>query len=108
MSVCDTCPQPGHCCRSIVLGGGSFAKHCTTADEFDAYMRDCNAGVADIHPIGPPMPFRPLFRRSDGVWALWCPNLSPAGRCLDYENRPFCCSHYEPKTDALCVLTEAA
>lgn len=57
---------------------------------------------------GNPMPFHPLFKRAmDGAWLWWCPNLNrETGRCDDYENRPFCCSDYEPKTDGLCVLYE--
>lgn len=53
------------------------------------------------------LPFRPLFRRSDGLWVWWCPNLNAkTGRCDDYANRPFACRDYEPKTDRLCILHE--
>lgn len=109
MSVCETCPQPGHCCRSIMLGGGSFAIDAATTDEAEAEMARQNLANASGHgkpEFGGPMPFRPLFKRaSDGVWIWWCPNLSPAtGRCLDYANRPYACRDYEPKSDAICIL----
>lgn len=105
MSVCDTCPVPGHCCRSIVLGGGSFAKHETTIEGAERFIR-----LAE-NVAGNPLPFHPLFRGEHPTqgpyWVWWCPNLNrETGRCDDYENRPMCCSDYEPMTDELCVLHE--
>jgi Fe-S-cluster containining protein len=99
VSVCDACPEPGHCCRAIVLGGGSFAREAASLENAERTIR----AASDV--LGPPMPFHPLFKRQDGAWVWWCPNLNAkSGRCDDYANRPFCCSHYEPGTDRLCVL----
>lgn len=37
-------------------------------------------------------------------WVFWsCKNLTPEGRCGDYENRPELCRTYEPGQDLLCV-----
>jgi len=100
MSVCDTCPIPGHCCRYLVLNGGYFPPRGGTIERAQAALR------AD-RPFGSPLPFRPLFQMSDGSWVLWCPNLDlKTGRCNDYENRPLACSDYEPASDPLCVLHE--
>lgn len=100
MSVCDSCPEPGHCCRYLMLNGGNFPSRGGTIEKAEAELR------AD-RPFGPPLPFHPLFKRSDDIWVLWCPNLDlKSGRCLDYANRPGCCSDYEPGTDRLCILHE--
>lgn len=101
MSDCDTCPQPGHCCRTMLLCGGEFPPpDLRTLLEADLAIR--NDRIA-----GPPLPFHPLFQRQDGAWVLWCPNLNAkTGRCDDYENRPLACSLYEPRSDRLCILHE--
>lgn len=98
--MCDSCMVPGHCCRSLTLGGGDFGRDIDTIEGIERELR--NEG--ERRYTGNPMPFHPLFKRSDGVWVFWCPNLDQrTGRCLDYENRPFCCSNYRPGTDGLCV-----
>lgn len=89
--------------------GGSFAQEAQSTEQAAAELAKVNAANAAFPDVlaGGPMPFRPLFKRSDGAWVWWCPNLSPTtGRCLDYENRPFACRDYEPGTDRLCVLYE--
>jgi Fe-S-cluster containining protein len=99
-SMCDTCLAPGHCCRSLMLGGGSFARNLDTVEEVERELRNEGEG----RYAGNPMPFKVLFRRSDNIWVFWCPKLDqPTGRCTDYENRPHCCSSYDPGTDGLCV-----
>jgi Fe-S-cluster containining protein len=111
-SACDSCPVPGHCCRQVMLGGGSFARSAKTIEEAERYIRtahpwDEGGSNPETQVVGPPLPFHPLMRRQDGAWIWWCPNLDQrSGRCLDYENRPLCCSDYEPGTDRLCVLHE--
>lgn len=100
MSLCDTCPAPGHCCRTMGLGLASAANASTieTAQAWMADMRD---------PDGGKLPFRPLFKRQDGLWVWWCPNLNArTGRCDDYANRPLACRDYEPASDGLCILHE--
>lgn len=87
-----------------MLGGGSYGRDCETIEQVEQLISHSDELV-----LGPPLPFRPLFRRQDGIWALWCPNLDlKSGRCNDYANRPMCCSEYEPGTDRLCVLHEPA
>lgn len=105
-SACDTCPVPGHCCRSIVLG--SFGVLLDSPVDAQAEIDRCNRDNAASDAIpGGPIPFHPLFKRQDGTWVWWCPNLSETtGRCLDYENRPYACIHYQPGMDRLCVLHE--
>lgn len=109
MSVCDTCPAPGHCCRAVCLGGGHFAMNADTPEQAQAEIDRVNASPLHVAVNGK-LPFRPLFRRAtDGAWMWWCPNLSAqTGRCLDYANRPTLCRAYQPRTDALCVLPSAA
>lgn len=107
VSACDTCPVPGQCCRSIILGGGSFALDAQTADEAQAHVDQVNATPL-FTAVNGVMPFRPLMKRAtDGAWVWWCPNLSAeTGRCLDYDNRPGACRHYQPGDDAMCALFE--
>lgn len=100
--LCDTCLDPGHCCRFISLAGGTFGANCETPEEVEALIAGHNETY--LPPGTGPMPFRPLLKRSDGVWVFWCPNLDrETGRCNDYENRPFACSNYAAGSDPLCV-----
>jgi Fe-S-cluster containining protein len=103
-SMCDTCMVPGHCCRKLMLGGGDAYRDVDDPVEVERLMaegkRDGEGGLY----AGAVMPFKVLMRRQDGIWVFWCPKLDQrTGRCMDYENRPFCCSTYQPGTDELCV-----
>lgn len=100
MSLCDTCAMPGRCCRHFVLGGGSYGRGMTPlellADLATIYQKDDSRTSLGV-------PFMPLFRKSDGMWAFWCPNLGLDGRCTDYANRPNTCVIFEPASDPLCL-----
>lgn len=104
-SMCDRCMTPGHCCRRLSLAGGSYATHLDDPVAVEQLIADGLINrEEERHYFGPIMPFRVLMRTRDGEWVFWCPNLDPrTGRCLDYENRPVCCSSYAPGTDPLCV-----
>lgn len=103
ISPCETCPVPGHCCRFLTLG--YLAEHAETVEEAEREIAKFNAGPS--REYNGFLPFRPLFKASDGTWRWWCPNLNlTSGRCDDYENRPYACSSYQPGTDRLCVLFE--
>jgi Fe-S-cluster containining protein len=98
MSACDTCPVPGHCCRVVSLSFKPPLDAKTIAEAETAL-------ASKLDPLGYDLPFRPLFRRSDGIWVWWCPKLDrKTGRCGDYENRPYLCRRYEPRQDPLCIL----
>lgn len=107
MTACDTCPQPGHCCRSIRLNGGAFAIDEDTIDGAIGAIAEVN--IRRVGTTQKPIPFMPLFKMTGERkgWLWWCPNLSTkTGRCDDYENRPEACTDYEPGHDGLCVLYE--
>lgn len=104
MSLCDTCAEPGKCCRYFNLQGGNFGRG-ETAIEVLARLATIvtdpdSAHITETGQIG--LPFLPLFRRQDGIWLLWCPRLTREGRCGDYEHRPGLCKDYQPLDDWLC------
>jgi Fe-S-cluster containining protein len=100
MSLCDRCAVPGNCCRHVSLNSGQ-PRHAETPLEVlawaAAHIQRCGDGIYDLS-----LPFQPLFKKRDGGWVMWCPNLTPEGRCGDYEGRPFACRDYDPLTDRLC------
>lgn len=87
MSLCDTCKDPGYCCRDIPII--SFVKVMTPLEVL-AYV------------VEQEWPFQFEFIDEFGRGRYSCPNLLPNGRCGDYENRPYICSAFEPAKDALC------
>lgn len=100
MSLCDTCAMPGRCCRHFVLDRGNYG--------LGMALLELLADLATIHMkngdrVSLGVPFMPLFRKSDGMWVFWCPNLGLDGRCMDYANRPNTCVIYEPAEDQLCL-----
>lgn len=99
MNLCDTCPQPGHCCKSIHLSGGGLPTG--SADKQTALE-------ALVEMAKRALPFVASEKREywPGHLSWWytCPLLDNEGRCSDYENRPDLCREYQPLEDGLCVL----
>ncbi len=104
MSACDTCSNPGHCCKDFVLHNGKTGVAFPEGD----WENRANAYIAR-HSL----PFKALridnsqfhetLEGHVGVRYM-CPLLTPEGRCGDYENRPALCREYEPLSDRLCVM----
>lgn len=98
MSICDSCREPGACCKRLMLGGVT-EKAFPTIDDAQAV-----AAAWPFEPNG--LPFVPV-RVVQGYWLYTCPRLDrETGRCTDYENRPALCRNYEPKSDPLCAEYE--
>ena len=111
-SACDTCRDPGYCCRGVPI-----------STVFPAGMpRDkVNQHIAEgTDPFGygvesEPTPMFDAIRvvaryihrgqtKPDGVtWTFSCQWLGGDGRCMNYENRPGLCRTYSPKIDPLCI-----
>ncbi len=96
-SPCDTCPDPGACCRGFQLS----IDFPVDAHVFDVEERMRSDG----------MPFLPLEPSTykDGPegtkrWLFSCPELNPDGRCGIVDDRTKCCRDYRPAEDGLCVL----
>lgn len=116
MSLCDTCTDPGHCCRQITLWGNGI-EYMTQA-EAEAQMR---TNTGSMMADGSPGPFvftgtieklvyydlngaelpKPEIRAVN-TWS--CPHLLPTGRCGAYENRPKLCKDYEPGSCRSCAM----
>lgn len=95
MSICDTCREPGKCCKRLMLGGVTQEKFPTLKDAREI------AANWPFEPAG--LPFYPM-RVVEGYWLFTCGRFDwDTGRCKDYENRPALCRNYEPKSDALCA-----
>jgi Fe-S-cluster containining protein len=103
-SMCATCMVPGHCCRKLNLNGGDAYREVDDPAEVERLMAEGKLDDDGRMYLGSIMPFKVLMKAKDGSWVFWCPKLDQrTGRCLDYENRPHCCSDYEPGADPLCV-----
>jgi Fe-S-cluster containining protein len=114
-SICDTCVQPGTCCKDFGMPG--FENRPTRrlqkkvlrslasalAEDGKAYRRgDGHPLEGDTHYLAG-LPFKP-DKRIDDNWLYSCPHLGKDGRCKDYNNRPALCVSYQPRQDQLCVM----
>lgn len=110
-SICDSCIDPGYCCRAIPIG--SYFPPDMTGKEVTKSIR---SGVRPDGKKHEKMPMMTALRRAKlyGVkgdkkprWARWlfeCSNLNKrTGRCKDYKNRPEMCKRFKPESDELCV-----
>lgn len=106
MSLCDTCKDPGACCRRLSLFKMDGEAVTYWADQGVDGIRE------QVRELG--LPFEPLEKfegpwidqesgRPYETWALTCPKLGPDGRCTIYEDRPDLCRRYEAASDGLCV-----
>lgn len=108
MGLCDTCKQPGACCRDIPIYVGRSWGNFFPRD----WPERAAAELAQKLPGHPFIPLRLEIFPEDqiigtdpygaGRWS--CSNLTPEGRCGDYENRPELCRNYEAGSDRLCVM----
>jgi Fe-S-cluster containining protein len=109
MSLCDTCVQPGHCCRDIPIhtsAWGNFYPHQWPEKAAEQLERELPG-----HPFIPlrleMYPLDVIDPTAEGPYGFgrWsCKNLTPDGRCGDYDNRPNLCKNYEAGSDRLCVM----
>jgi Fe-S-cluster containining protein len=112
--ACDNRPKPGRCCTGLGLGGFAWGKHPLEALIAAATVVTANFGDqavdaesivgGDMRNIQIGLPFLPFHRLENGHWRWWCFNLTPAGRCGDYENRPALCHTFQPASDPLCAM----
>lgn len=99
-SMCDTCKDPGHCCRAFNLDGKYFA-YGSTRQEVQAQLNSRSQTM-----------FRPLQRNMilENMcgephlerWSVTCTWLGADGRCTNYNKRPKVCRDYEPLSTSLC------
>lgn len=109
MSLCDRCFAPGQCCKRIQFYSGT--EMTLWLDEpLEPQLR----AMLHADDRDRPMPFRSIdgtvrelrdeeTGRPYGTMTFSCVNLTPDGRCGDYENRPWLCRTFEPGSDRLCV-----
>ena len=93
MSLCNVCPDPGHCCKIMEI---------TLPGEGEPYKEPslalANARFVQIPQVA-------VGHSYNGCVLFECPLLSDEGRCTDYENRPkMCGENYPPMLDGLCVF----
>lgn len=114
MSLCDTCAEPGRCCKSLQLGG---------RDPKVGISTWAGPGEAEKQMAAFGLPFVAIEGRTEGPWTVehpdspncgrayvqhvWsCPRLLPSGRCGAYEDRPTICRDFKAGSDPLCVYYE--
>lgn len=103
MSLCDTCTNPGHCCKSFVLW----------TNELEATEGWAPKPMTEIEVrrkmVSNPdkWPFVLASVDPDGVARWSCPKLDSRGRCSIYEQRPQLCRDFEPGSDPeMCVMSK--
>jgi len=112
MSLCDTCRDPGVCCRGMSLNivyppemtRKEVAEH--THAGTNPYSEKKSEPLPSFNPIRPSGRYISRGQRKpDSVrWLYSCTNLDEeTGRCNDYENRPKLCRDFEPASNPLCV-----
>lgn len=114
MSLCDSCFAPGACCKRINFKTGSK----TASFWADESVEDQLRAIMHADDAARPFPFvvlemgerytDPESGREYVAPTFTCSNLTPEGRCGDYENRPWLCRDFEPAMDALCVHYQGA
>lgn len=103
VSVCDTCFDPGRCCRNFPLNVCPPSEHATLLEAM-VWAASCSYyGPAREELFG--LPFIPHERDVAANTFRWhCSNLQADGRCGDYVYRPEACVRYMPGTDESCTL----
>jgi len=112
MNACDSCRDPGHCCRSFHIP--RHFKPEQTREEIRELLRK---GLDGFERKCESVPFEPLIRSNlygeEGAtepysvtWSFSCPMLKTDGRCGIYEDRPQVCRNYEAGTDQICIEYE--
>ena len=113
MSLCDTCRDPGACCRDLTLYRHNGQLVTVWDDEGPAGFTSENE-----------LPFEPIRKvgqwtvpdgdadgnggRAYSAWAFRCTALGEDGRCTVYDRRPQLCRDYEPGSSPLCVMHNPA
>lgn len=105
MSLCDTCRDPGHCCRRLRLWNEAGKEPTSWADRgLDGAQDAAVAFAAPFMPIEVAATFTDSETGREFVSWWWrCDALMPDGRCGMYELRPALCRSYEPASSALCA-----
>ena len=111
-SICDTCRDPGYCCRDFTISvvfpvdmpRAEVDKH--IAEGTDPWNGNREGELTPfMHParIARRYAYRGQHKPHGVIWAFNCDRLGKDGRCMQYEDRPTICRSYEPKTDLLCI-----
>lgn len=102
-SLCDTCSDPGHCCRAMPINHG-FRRDWRRAD-VRQWMVDNNMPFEPLRwaPAGTWPEYQAGLAADQTIWLFSCPKLGADGRCTIYDARPRTCQIYEPGMDEMCV-----
>lgn len=91
MSLCDTCRDPGACCRTFTLWTEGPRPY-THKEAEQAIIRE-------------DLPFYMKSKKGAKINVVGCSHISATGRCNIYEDRPALCRDFAAGVDALCVET---
>lgn len=117
MSMCNWCPEPGHCCKKFQLSAPGNGEYGTN---FSFWKGDRDGTLArrdaeaELERRGVPF----VIHSVDEEWRterghhfvrfyFCCPELLPSGRCGIYEERPDLCRSFIPGSDDLCLVKGA-
>jgi Fe-S-cluster containining protein len=95
---CRTCPDPGVCCRSFVIGKGLHKDDLSLAFLHTWEYCDCSPASIVLHDAE--------YDEVRGTW-FWrasCARVTPEGTCSIYDKRPRMCQVFKPILDYPCAL----
>jgi Fe-S-cluster containining protein len=94
-SLCETCTDPGRCCRRFSLNIGWFSK-ANWKQEAEKALEQYNV----------PFYAESIYKEEAEMVVPWfsCTKLGGDGRCTIYDERPHVCRTYKPGSDELCAM----
>lgn len=105
VDLCGNCGDPGRCCREIRLFSGNDWAFRNAGTRLEAMVALATVGHDDPWMGNIGLPFIAERKDADGYWVMSCVNLTPEGRCGDYEGRPYLCRLFEPGTQFPCAMS---
>ncbi len=106
---CNSCRDPGACCRSFHVD--IDVPEFMTAEALRVHLRaglrpTTGSQAFEVLPYDPIQPSTKGKKEGTVHWDYSCPKLGEDGRCTIYETRPKICRDYEAGSDALCAEWE--
>lgn len=122
-SICDSCYEPGACCKKLTLstaaekGPNYFTSWLTDTPErvknnLTVFMHSGvdwkHAGNFEFHSFSKDNVWNDPEHGDYAIVYLKCNKLQSDGRCGDYANRPSLCRSYQPLEDTMCAHYKGA
>lgn len=102
MSLCDTCSDPGSCCRGFRLHNKGDEHTFWNDAQRDEWLKQFDLPFIAIETFA----FKTDEDKDYYAYKFGCSALTNMGRCGIYETRPDICRNYKEASDPMCVYFE--